>query len=68
MAQHVVAYLDGNKFFQRHAFIGGNTGSGKSWTIAKIIEQMSELSTANAIVFDPHGKYSLLVGVGIQHF
>jgi DNA helicase HerA-like ATPase len=66
--EHAVAYLNGNKFFQRHAFIGGSTGSGKSWTTAKIIEQMAGLSTANAIVFDLHGEYSPLVGEGIQHF
>ena len=66
--EHAVAYLNGNRFFQRHAFIGGSTGSGKSWTTAKIIEQMSGLSTANSIVFDLHGEYSPLVGDGIQHF
>jgi len=65
---NAVAYLNGNKFFQRHAFIGGSTGSGKSWTTAKIIEQMSGLSTANAIVFDLHGEYAPLTGPGIQHF
>jgi DNA helicase HerA-like ATPase len=66
--EHAVAYLNGNKFFQRHAFIGGSTGSGKSWTTAKIIEQMSGLASANAIVFDLHGEYLPLVGAGIQHF
>ncbi|MFC3395078.1 MULTISPECIES: ATP-binding protein [Pectobacteriaceae] len=66
--ENAVAYLNGNKFFQRHAFIGGSTGSGKSWTTAKIIEQMSGLITANAIVFDLHGEYAPLTGPGIQHF
>ncbi len=66
--ENAVAYLNGNKFFQRHAFIGGSTGSGKSWTTAKIIEQMSALSSANAIVFDLHGEYSPLEEEGIQHF
>ncbi|MEG0053622.1 MAG: ATP-binding protein [Comamonas sp.] len=65
--EHAVAYLNGNKFFQRHAFIGGSTGSGKSWTTAKIIEQMAGLTTANAIVFDLHGEYAPLIGAGIQH-
>lgn len=65
--EHAVAYLNGNKFFQRHAFIGGSTGSGKSWTTAKIIEQMAGLTTANAIVFDLHGEYAPLVGAGMQH-
>lgn len=64
--EHAIAYLNGNKFFQRHAFIGGSTGSGKSWTTARIIEQMAALSSANAIVFDLHGEYSPLVGDGIQ--
>ncbi|ANF57730.1 ATP-binding protein [Halotalea alkalilenta] len=64
--EHAVAYLNGNKFFQRHAFIGGSTGSGKSWTTARIIEQMERLDSANAIIFDLHGEYSPLVGDGIQ--
>jgi len=63
---HAIAYLNGNKFFQRHAFIGGSTGAGKSWATAKIIEQMAKLSTVNAVVFDLHGEYSPLVGEGIQ--
>ncbi|MFS1424096.1 ATP-binding protein [Shewanella sp. 10N.286.48.B5] len=62
------AYLNGNKFFQRHAFIGGSTGSGKSWTTAKIIEQMANLETSNAIVFDLHGEYEPLNQAGIKHF
>lgn len=65
---HAIAYLNGNKFFQRHAFIGGSTGSGKSWTTAKIIEQMANLKTSNAIVFDLHGEYSPLQGEGIHHY
>ncbi len=66
--ENAVAYLNGNKFFQRHAFIGGSTGAGKSWTTAKIIEQVSELKNANAIIFDLHGEYSPLQGNGISHY
>jgi len=51
------AYLDGNKLFQRHASLLGSTGSGKSWTVASILEQTSKLPTANLIVFDLHGEY-----------
>lgn len=65
--EHAVAYLNGNKFFQRHAFIGGSTGSGKSWTTAKIIEQMANLQASNAIVFDLHGEYTPIIGNGILH-
>ena len=54
------AFLDGNKFFQRHAVVVGGTGSGKSWTIANILEKASELSSVNNIVFDLHGEYQSL--------
>ena len=54
------AYLDGNKFFQRHAALLGSTGSGKSWTVATILEQAAKLSSANLIVFDLHGEYGEL--------
>lgn len=62
------AYLNGNRFFQRHAFIGGSTGSGKSWTTAKVIEQMAELDSPNAVIFDLHGEYEPLKADKIQHF
>lgn len=61
------AYLNGNKFFQRHAVIVGSTGSGKSWTTARILEQVAALANANAIVFDVHGEYAPLTGNGIRH-
>ena len=54
------AYLDGNKFFQRHAVIVGSTGSGKSWTVSTILEKSSELCSVNQIVFDIHGEYQPL--------
>ncbi|EFC1509898.1 ATP-binding protein [Escherichia coli] len=65
---NATAYLNGNKFFQRHAFVGGSTGSGKSWTTAKIIEQMANLQSANGIVFDIHGEYSPLSYEGVKHY
>jgi DNA helicase HerA-like ATPase len=61
------AYLNGNKFFQRHAIIVGSTGSGKSWATARILEQVAELPNANALVFDIHGEYGPLQGGGIRH-
>jgi DNA helicase HerA-like ATPase len=61
------AFLNGNKFFQRHAIIVGSTGSGKSWTTARILEQVSKLPNASALVFDIHGEYGPLNGEGIRH-
>ncbi|MBI9084161.1 MAG: ATP-binding protein [Desulfobacterales bacterium] len=51
------AYLDGDKFFQRHAALLGSTGSGKSWTVATILERAARLPSANLIVLDLHGEY-----------
>lgn len=56
----VAAILDGNRFFQRHACIVGSTGSGKSYTVAGILEKADLLPYANMIVFDLHGEYNEL--------
>lgn len=58
--RNVAAMLDGNRFFQRHACIVGSTGSGKSYTVASILERANELPCANMIVFDLHGEYNEL--------
>ncbi|WP_419692880.1 DUF87 domain-containing protein [Mannheimia haemolytica] len=55
-----VAIANGDKFFQRHAAILGSTGSGKSWSVALILERAAALKAANLIVFDMHGEYSTL--------
>ena len=55
-----IAYLDGDKFFQRHAALLGSTGSGKSWTVASILERAAALPSSNLIVFDLHGEYKEL--------
>lgn len=62
------AFLNGNRLFQRHALVVGSTGSGKSWTTARLIDQIAELPQANAIVFDVHGEYKTLVGDEFKHF
>lgn len=54
------AWVNGNRFFQRHACIVGNTGSGKSETVAKILESISKLKAGNVVVFDIHGEYAQL--------
>jgi len=54
------ALLDGNKLFQRHAAILGSTGSGKSWTVATLLENTSKLPSSNIIVYDLHSEYKSL--------
>ena len=60
MSEESLANLDGNKFFQRHAVIVGGTGSGKSWTVANILEKAANLKSVNVIIFDIHGEYTPL--------
>lgn len=66
--EDATAWLNGNKLFQRHAVIVGSTGSGKSWCVAKILEQVAVLKSADAILFDIHGEYSTLQGDSFTHF
>lgn len=56
--EHAQAFLDGDKLFQRHAVIVGSTGSGKSWCVAKFLEQIAQLPMADCILFDIHVEYS----------
>ena len=51
---------DGDRFFQRHAAILGSTGSGKSWTVAALLERASKLSHPNILLLDMHGEYASL--------
>ncbi|HUW82709.1 MAG TPA: ATP-binding protein [Phycisphaerae bacterium] len=48
----------GKEFFSKHAAILGNSGSGKSCTIAKILQETMQLNNAQVILFDLHGEYA----------
>lgn len=54
------AYIDGNKFYQRHSCIVGNTGCGKSETVTTILEKTAAGTNCNIILFDIHGEYNSL--------
>lgn len=62
------AWLDGNKLFQRHAVVVGSTGSGKSYTVATLVEKIAGLKSCNAILFDIHGEYTPITGDRIKHY
>ncbi len=56
--------INPDKFFGKHVAILGNTGSGKSCTLASIIQSMFEfeyngkkLQNAHIIIFDTNGEY-----------
>lgn len=61
---NAIAIASGDRFFQRHASILGSTGSGKSWTVALILERASKLKHPNLIILDMHGEYQPLADSG----
>jgi hypothetical protein len=54
------AIANGNRLLQRHVAVVGNTGAGKSWTAALLLERASRLPHANLVVLDLHGEYAPL--------
>ncbi len=54
------AVADGNRLLQRHLAVLGNTGAGKSWTVALLLERAGRLAHSNVIVLDVHGEYGTL--------
>ncbi len=48
----------GKEFFSKHAAILGNSGSGKSCTTAKILQEIMQLPEAQVVLFDLHGEYA----------
>lgn len=66
---HIQVKLNGNKFFGKHIAIVGSTGSGKSCTVAKILQtavgidnnmnlNINEQKNSHIIIFDIHSEYS----------
>ena len=64
----VTLYIDGNAFFGKHIGIVGSTGSGKSCTVAKILQEavgiqnennlhIGSQKNAHIIIFDIHSEY-----------
>ncbi|MCH7872654.1 MAG: ATP-binding protein [Planctomycetes bacterium] len=48
----------GSEFFAKHAALLGNSGSGKSCTTAKILQEvLNNLGQSQVILFDMHGEY-----------
>lgn len=47
----------GSEFFAKHVAVVGNSGSGKSCTTAKILQEVLDLNQAQVVLFDLHGEY-----------
>jgi hypothetical protein len=58
--------LEPTRLFGRHFAILGQTGAGKSWTVASLIQQaLSVMPKAHIIILDLHGEYCWLEKDGI---
>jgi uncharacterized protein len=60
--QDVDVRVDGHAVVVRHLAILAMTGSGKTWTARRIIEELSHKHYP-ILIFDPHGDYTGLVDV-----
>jgi hypothetical protein len=53
-----------DSLFGRHCAVVGTTGGGKSWTVAKLIEQVVQYTNNKVILIDATGEYA---GINAQH-
>ena len=49
-----------DSLFGRHCAVVGTTGGGKSWTVAKLIEQIVQYTNNKVILIDATGEYEFL--------
>lgn len=59
-AESIPALIDVNKLITRHSAVVGTTGSGKSTTVASLLNALSDVEkypSARILVFDIHGEY-----------
>lgn len=62
-------YLDPTNLFGRHFAILGQTGSGKSWTVASLVQKaVAAMPKAHIIILDLHGEYCWKREDGKQYY
>jgi DNA helicase HerA-like ATPase len=64
----VPVFLDVNKLVTEHIAVLAMTGSGKSYTVGRIIERLVALHNGTVVVFDPHGEYGKALAKGQLNF
>lgn len=61
--------LDPSNLFGRHFAILGQTGSGKSWTVAALVQRtVAVMPRAHIIILDLHGEYCWKREDGNRHY
>jgi len=56
------AKINLDSFLTRHAAILGQTGGGKSWTVATLIQKIAKFPQSTVVLFDLHGEYGKAFG------
>ncbi|MCU7859000.1 MAG: DUF87 domain-containing protein, partial [Candidatus Thiodiazotropha sp. (ex Lucinoma kastoroae)] len=56
------ANINLDAFLSRHGAILGQTGGGKSWTVASFLQKIAAFPQSTAVLFDLHGEYSAAFG------
>lgn len=51
------AKINLDSFLTRHAAVLGQTGSGKSWAVASLLQNIAKFPKATLVLFDLHGEY-----------
>jgi DNA helicase HerA-like ATPase len=51
------AKINIDSFLSRHAAVLGQTGGGKSWTVASLLQSISKFPKSTVVLFDLHGEY-----------
>jgi DNA helicase HerA-like ATPase len=64
----VPVYLDVNKLVTEHLAVLAMTGSGKSYTVGRIIERLVAEMNGTVVVFDVHGEYGKAFEKGEIHY
>ncbi len=64
----VPVYLNVNKLVTEHLAVLAMTGSGKSYTVGRIIERLVAEMNGTVVVFDVHGEYGKAFEKGEIHF
>lgn len=56
------AKINFDTFMTRHAAILGQTGGGKSWTVASFLQKICDFKQSSVVLFDLHGEYASAFG------
>lgn len=74
MNKSIEMKIDGNRFFSKHIAVVGSTGSGKSCTVARILQDVvgicdkknsncGKQNNSHIVIFDIHDEYSAAFGL-----